>query len=50
MVLHYLLLLFKRSVTLQARSAPPGFSLVEPGNPRADCAGTFQVVTALFDF
>jgi len=32
------------------RSAPPGFSLGGPGNPRADCAGTFQVVAALFDF
>ena len=31
-------------------SAPPGFSLGGPGNPRADCAGTFQVVAALFDF
>jgi len=31
-------------------SAPPGFSSGEPGNPGADCAGTFLVVFALFEF
>ena len=31
-------------------SAPPGFSIGGPGNPCTDCAGTSQVVAALFDF
>jgi len=30
--------------------APPGFSLGGPGNPRADWAGTFQLVAVFFDF
>jgi len=36
--------------TQRAMQAPQGLSLGEPRHPRADCAGTFQVVTALFDF
>jgi len=54
MVLHYLLLLFERSAKPRDRSswlsAPSGFSLGGPGNPRADYAGTFQGVAALFEF
>jgi len=40
--LHYLPLLFERFATPPARKAPPGFSIGEPGNPRADCGGTFS--------
>ena len=44
--IHYLLLLVERSAKPRDRSswlsAPPGFSLGGPGNPRADCAGTFS--------
>jgi len=36
--------------TQRAMEPPPGLSLGEPGHPCNDCAGTFPVVTALFDF
>ena len=43
--------LFSSVLPIQrAMQAPPGLSLGESGHPRTDCAGTSQVVTALFNF